>query len=117
MRRWSEKPAKTFNDILPSGYITAAQSGVPMTSPTRMFASSGGLVQAAMPKVQGVVEVVRRRTTLRRPAGLARSESLADEKRRLMEEDWEIVHKEDVVDGRLMRSKSEMRPSRHYWRK
>ena len=82
-----------------------------------MFASSGGLVQAAMPKVQGVVEVVRRRTTLRRPAGLARSESLADEKRRLMEEDWEIVHKEDVVDGRLMRSKSEMRPSRHYWRK
>ncbi|KAN0097922.1 hypothetical protein V8E55_002368 [Tylopilus felleus] len=117
LRRWSEKPAKTFNDILPSGYITAAQSGVPMTSPTRMFASGGGLVQAAMPKVQGVVEVVRRRTTLRRPAGLARSESLADEKRRLMEEDWEIVHKEDVVDGRLMRSKSEMRPSRHYWRK
>ncbi|KAG9317004.1 hypothetical protein JVU11DRAFT_1184 [Chiua virens] len=114
---WSLKPAKTFNDILPSGYITAAKSGV--ESPT-----SEKIAQAAIPVVQDVVEIVRRRTTLkRRPAGaggvfVSRSDSLRDEKRRLLEDDSarEVVRKEDV-DGRLARSKSEMRPSRFYSRK
>ena len=121
LRRWSEKPAKTFNDILPSGYITAARSGIECESPTS--ALSEKFVQAAIPKVQGVVEIVRRRTTIRRPArghGMTRSESLTDEKKRLLEEDsWEVVRKEDVMDGRagIVRSKSEMRPSRYYSRK
>lgn len=117
LRQWSLKPAKTFGDILPSDYITAAQSGV--ESPTSVISSSERLVQAAMPKVQGVVEVVRRRTTMRRPAGgVSRSGSLTDEKRRLLEdESWEVVRKGDLTDGRIARSKSEMRPSRYYTRK
>lgn len=121
LRRWSEKPAKTFGDILPSGYITAAQSGIDSESqsPTSALSSSEKLVQGAMPKVQDVVEVVRRRTTMRRPArGVTRSESVTDEKRRLLEdESWEVVRKDDVIDGRIARSKSETRPSRSYPRK
>ncbi|KAF8554985.1 hypothetical protein OG21DRAFT_1508274 [Imleria badia] len=121
LRRWSSKPAKTFGDILPSSYITAAQSGIESESPTSVLSSSEKLVQAAIPKVQGVVEVVRRRTTMRRPVrGVTRSESVSitDEKRRLLEDDsWEVVRKEDVTDGLIARSKSEMRPSRYYTRK
>lgn len=124
LRRWSSKPAKTFNDILPSGYIATAQSCIESESPTSDLFSSGKLVQAAIPKMQGVVEVVRRRTTMRRPArGMMRSESVSvmDEKKRLLEDDsWEVVRKEDygMADGgRIVRSKSEMRPSRYYSRK
>lgn len=117
LRQWSKKPAKTFDDILPSDYITAAQSGI--EPPTSVISSSEKLVQAAMPKVQEVVEVVRRRTTLRRPArGVLRSDSLMGEKRKLLEDEpWDIVRKDDVTDHRIARSKSEMRPSRYYSRK
>ncbi|KAH0839500.1 hypothetical protein J3R83DRAFT_334 [Lanmaoa asiatica] len=117
LRQWSQKPAKTFGDILPLDYITAAQSGI--ESPTSIISSSEKLVQAAMPKVQGVVEIVRRRTTMRRPAGsVRRSDSLTDEKRRLLEDDsWEVVRKDEVTGSRIARSKSEMRPSRYYSRK
>ncbi|KAG6374883.1 hypothetical protein JVT61DRAFT_3355 [Boletus reticuloceps] len=125
LRRWSsEKPAKTFGDILPSGYITPAQSGIDVQSPTRMF-SSEKWVQAAIPKVQGVVDIVRRRTTMKRfGRGVRRSESLMEEKGRLLDEDdaWDVVHKEEVMEDRaptrgIMRAKSEMRPSRYYSRK
>ncbi|KAI9572484.1 hypothetical protein HD554DRAFT_2065451 [Boletus coccyginus] len=119
LRRWSEKPAKTFNDILPSGYITAAQSGIDAESPTSYLSPSEKFVQAAMPKVQDVAKAVKRRTTLKRPVrDLTRSDSLMDEKRRLLEEDsWEIVRKDEVMGGRLTRSKSEVHPPRYYSRK
>jgi len=159
LRQWSEKPAKTFDDILPSGYITAAKSGIP-ESPTRMISPGEKLAQTVMPKVQGVVEVVRRHTTMRRQKaagmgsrvgagtgtgaltgkaaetgawGRARSRtwqgtwdvkrmgSLVEEKNRLLEDEgdgdgeWEVVRRSDAVDGRLARSKSEIRPSRYAW--
>lgn len=72
-----------------------------------------------MPKVQDVAKAVRRRTTLKRPVrDLTRSDSLMDEKRRLLEDDsWEIIRKDEVMDGRLTRSKSEVHPPRYYSRK
>ncbi|KAF8835908.1 hypothetical protein BDN67DRAFT_974803 [Paxillus ammoniavirescens] len=111
LRQWSKKPAKTFEDILPSDYITSAQSGVPSSPPNVLhdtFLSSERLVQAAIPRVQGVVDSVKRRSTMRK-GGIRRTESVNEEKRRLLEDDkWEIIHKEDVT--RLGRSKSEVRP-------
>ncbi|KAF9236427.1 hypothetical protein BU15DRAFT_50050 [Melanogaster broomeanus] len=113
LRQWSRKPAKTFEDILPSGYITSAASAVP-SSPTNALhetlMSSEKLVQAAIPKVQGVVDIVRRRSTMR----IRRTASVNDEKRRLLEDDkWEIIREEDVQESRLSRSKSEIRPPRY----
>lgn len=72
-----------------------------------------------MPKVQSVVEIVRRRTMLGKPMfGLVRTGSFADDKRRLLEDDgWEVIQRDDALDGRLARSKSEMRPPRYYSRK
>jgi len=114
LRDWSrsQKSTKTFGDILPSSYITAAQESPSQPSPSERF------FQAAMPKVQGVAAVVRRRATLPWPkpsSKVSRSTSLIDEKRGLLEDDaWEVVHKEELIDGRLARSKSEMRPPRYY---
>jgi len=125
LRRWSsEKPAKTFGDILPAGYITPAQSGIDVQSPTRM--SSGETwVQAALPKVQGVVEIVRRRSTMMtrfgRRGAVRRSASVMEEKSRLLDEvdTWEVVHEEEAMEARapptrgIVRAKSEMRPPRY----
>jgi len=72
-----------------------------------------------MPKVQDVAMAVKRRTTIRRPVrDLTRSESLMEEKRGLLEDDsWEVIRRDEVMDGRITRSKSEVRPPRYYSRK
>ncbi|KAF9224467.1 hypothetical protein BS17DRAFT_808178 [Gyrodon lividus] len=115
LRQWSKKPAKTFDDILPSDYITSAESGVPPSPPNVFYdtlLSGEKFVQAAIPKVQGVVDGVRRRSTMRK-GGIRRTWSLNEEKRKLLEDDnWEIVEKADAKESRLGRSNSEMRPSR-----
>ncbi|KIJ61009.1 hypothetical protein HYDPIDRAFT_31709 [Hydnomerulius pinastri MD-312] len=117
LRKWSKRPAKTFDDILPADYITAAESGIPSSPPNawhETFLSSDKLVQAAIPKVQGVVDVIRRRSTLRKKGDVRRTGSISDEKSRLLEDEkWEIVQEEDVKESRLGRSKSEARPSRY----
>lgn len=145
--------------------MTAAQSSV-SESPTDMLAPGKKWVEAMMPKVQGVVEVVRRHTSMRRQTwtsgighrvrgagtgtravtepviekgaetgawGRARSrtwegrwdvkrmDSSVEEKSRLLADqddsdgEWEVVQRSDAVDGRLARSKSEIRPSRYAW--
>ena len=114
LREWSryQKSTKTFGDILPSGYIAAAQPGIESpVSPSNKF------FQAAIPKIRSVAEIVRRRATLPRPrfGGVSRSMSLIDERRGLLEDNtWEIIGKDELTDSRLGRSKSEMRPSRYY---
>ena len=52
------KAGQTFNDILPSHYITATLSDIVSQSLTS--ALSEKFVQAVIPKVQGAVEFVRR---------------------------------------------------------
>ena len=81
-----------------------------------VLASPERLVQVAKPKVQGIIEIVRRRTMMWRPAGkVSRNGSLMDETKRLLGDS--AGRKDDGFDSRLTRSKSEMRPSGYFLRK
>ncbi|KAH7888193.1 hypothetical protein F5I97DRAFT_1806346, partial [Phlebopus sp. FC_14] len=117
LRTWSKRPAKTFDDILPPDYITSAESGVPSQSQNVIvegLLASEKLAQAAIPKVQGVVDLMRRhtyKTSVRRT-------SSTDESRRLLEDEKQSLEgNDDVKAKRLYRSRSEAQPSRNLRKK
>ncbi|KAH7930336.1 hypothetical protein BV22DRAFT_1191384 [Leucogyrophana mollusca] len=120
LRQNSNMPAKTFDDFLPSDYITSADSGLPSAQPTPFNLDQDGnaesstdrfvrvVRESALPKMQGVVgDVLRRsRTSLRRHG------SRLSERRHLLGNDDSNSQADDGENSDMghSRSMSELRP-------